>query len=462
MADMELVTDEVVTPSTEDIDASKADLASLLETLTLLKQFQGQMNPEEGICRDEVKALMDTCQVGLDERYPLESFTQMRSPQNYQVVTESIVRRAGQIVVDFFKRLLELLRKGVAWLVRAVKALFAREQHVKETVAKTEAVMKANEAAETILKDTPPIDMQAEVEKGGLVAAHPQGGFEQGEGPQQDAAKIRTLVHTFQQTLSDYNGIYNGIASALLSEKEFLGQIKYLGLKLPELLYHVEKRLDAVVAAFREIDNKTSFVGHLNGLKAMALDPSWFHGKGGEIPELREAAKSESFGQYMAELEDLVRRLQAERPHEAADWRVAARVITNPDTGFSDPFVLLQKHLIVQAAELEERVTRLSAPLILESVFDRYPDVRDLYDEVIGQLSDEFFGILRFFDVATIVTETQTKLAMAIYNIEVTAYQLNLARAERTQDRAIIGQINEIQRGLRAKVSQWNKRIPTV
>lgn len=455
MAFPEVVEVEVSTPSTEGLDGETADLTALLETLKLLKQFQNQMNPEDGICRDEVKALMDTCQVGLDERYPLQSFTVLRSPQNYQAVTESIIKRTGEVVAEFFKKVLELIKKGLEWLGRAIKAVFSRGQHTKETVDKLAAVVEANAVVEPLVKSVHLPDEPAEP------AAHEPPHGEPIEGPQGSRKQIRSLTNQFHDAEALYHGIYTGLASALLSEKEFVGQIKYLGLRLPDFINHVERRMDAMITAFRSIDDKAAFMGHLNAMASSTIDPTWFHGKGGEIPELREASKSDSFGEYMAELESLIHRLQGERPHEAADWHVAAKVMINADSGFADPFILMPDKVHQDLAVLENRVVRMSAPATLDNVFERYPDVRDLYNTVVDQITDEFYGLMRLMDAAVIVTEAQTKLAMAVYNLEVLSYHLNLYRAELSKDAEIVKKVNEVQKSLRAKVSLYNKRIPS-
>lgn len=438
-------TDYAVAPTeAQEISDSKADLAKLLSTLTLLKDFQSQMNPETGICRDEVKALISNCQIGLDERFPMESFTVIRSPQNYQAVTESILRRAGEIVMDFFKKLIELIRKGVTWLIRAIKALFGREAHVKATVAKTADMVAANDEADVVLRTTPAAAAPAEP---------------QTHGPVHAASKVAELTQRHEAALAAYAACYNGIAEAMLTEKGFIGQIRFLGLKLPELLYHVEKRLDSMRAAMDDVTDKLKFTGHLNNMLALVIEPSWFHNKGGEIAEMKDATKAETIGAYMQILEDLIRRLKNEKPAGQADWHVAAKVVINPDTGFADPFVMMQSHLSAQADVLEKRVMALSAPLTMDGVFDRHPDLRNLYDRVVGQLTDEFYAVLRFFDVAVMVTETQARLASAIYNLEATAYQLKLAKAEETQNPELIKRLNTIQQGLREKVSKWSKDL---
>lgn len=431
---LEDIEQDVYPDDVQEITESQAQLAKLLDTLTILKDFQGQMNPEKGICRDEVKSLVTQCQVGLDERFPLESFTLLPSQQGYQVATEAIFKRAGQVISEFFKGLTALFLKGVAWVVKTVKALFTRETKVKATVAKIQAVDRANTEAEAVtrtIRDT--------------------------EGPLHSDEKLKEYRERLERAKAAYADTYNGLAEAMLTEKGFIGQIRFLGLKLPELLFHVEKNLDAMRAAFETLGDKVRFTGQLNTMLELKIEPTWFHNKGGEIPELAEAANAPTIGDYMRQLEELIRRLDTEKPHGQADWQIAAKVIMNPDTGFADPFVTMKEHLVTEAEALEKRVIGLSAPATLDRVMGAQPQLRALYDRVVEQMTDEFYAVLRFFDVAVLVTQTQSRLASAVWNLEVTSYELRLAEAQQTQDASIIERMNEIQKSLREKTSLWSK-----
>lgn len=130
----DLVVDEDFAPEND-----LAFLEKMRDTLSLLSQYASTFDDEQAVCQAQIKTLVESCGIKLNDRYPVESFTQLPSAQNFQPAMEGLLNSIVGQVKAFFGEVWDFILKTLDWIGDFFKRLLNLKDKaaIKEAVART-------------------------------------------------------------------------------------------------------------------------------------------------------------------------------------------------------------------------------------------------------------------------------------------------------------------------------------
>lgn len=107
-----------------------AEMQAFDEALDVIERIDANVRQEGVVSRSQMQALVDTCNIALDDRYPLASYTEEPSTEGLEMALEAIggaiidgIKKAAKAVIAFFQRIFTWMA-GVA--EKITRFLFGR------------------------------------------------------------------------------------------------------------------------------------------------------------------------------------------------------------------------------------------------------------------------------------------------------------------------------------------------
>lgn len=394
-----------------DVTDDQELMRKLLDTMKLLNQFQVTFDDERAVCQAQIKTLMDECEISLDHRYPIKSFTQEPSPTNLQAATESVFRRAGTAVVDFIRKILEVMRKILTWIGKAIKSLFTRQRGTHARVVMTKHLAEANLEVKSV------VDPLSE-----------------------DSDEIHAAKDALEQAVSHYADFYSELAHALLTQSPYLGAMKATSLFVPKLAGLMDAKLKLAETSLSHAGNEPSI---LRGELTELATPM-------PLIKLEDVARTfaplkgkDTMLDYFEALKQLTAQMHDSHPKGQMDWLIAAAMIIDPRSGFDEPVIALPDAIQASFQSLLNRVDnvgRLDAPSKLD------PSLLHLYEKAMMSLLSDVHALAMYVEAANVVLDTQASLATSLYQCHLALFSLNRAKVKDSNDATAVNAVNEIGR----------------
>jgi hypothetical protein len=412
---MHISTEDVM--SVMDVHDEREALQKLKATLELLESY-GNVIPKEGVCQDQVKAMIAECDLGLDDRYPVQSFTKLPSQQNVGVACEAITARAGQIVVDLIKKVGELIMKMINWLIKAVKGLFARHNTVHQRVVFIKHLNEANKAAKVVVGDA-------------------------GEGSEVEAAQA-----ALDEAMGRYKDHYTALAATLLTEGDYLGALKGIGLIMPVTVSLITEKVLLAENTIKEHPKDRIILAQQLASLAQPIPLAKLENVAAKYGPLQ---RKETLLDYFEALKAATDSLHDAHPAGQMDWAVAAQVLADPRAGFDEPIIAIPDDIQRVFNTLLSKVDSLMHPDITKTID---ASLAAQYDAAMMALVADVHALTYYVEVVNVVLDTQVSIADSLYRCAASQFELYRAKATSSGEQAVVDKLNEIQAHLRTAITK--------
>lgn len=417
---------EVVDPVADiDIGADQQTLAKIRDCLKVLGQYAVSFNDQRAVCQAQVKSLIENCDIALDDRYPIQSFTQAPTSQNLSVVTESVLHRAGSVVADLVKKTWELIVKFLKWLSEAFRNIFSREKHVQRRVQLIKVLHEANkEAAAAVGKNHPHVDTH---------------------GP--EAQALLDAQAAYSEAVQLYQDNMTALAQNMLSEDFYLGILKGIALvliRLTDIIRMKSEELEKTLIT--DPKSSTMLYTELAQLsEPLPINPplNKYQAQWGAL------AGAKNLAEFMTAFKHGTDQLHHDRPSGSMDWEIAAAVVTAPNSAFAEPLVPVPDILFQWTDKLMQRVDTFKTPEVLKRI---EPKHAALYEAALQAMSDEIYAMVDYAQAANIALDTQSSIVTRIQQCETAEYNLLRETAKIHPDATVLEKLNAIQANLRNKI----------
>lgn len=416
---MSIATEETL-PALEALDVSNdtAQLNAMLDTLKLLAQFQVSFNDQKAVCQAQIKTLIENCDIALDDRYPLKSFTQAPSPQNLQVATESVLKRSGEVIKAFIKKAVEIIKQMIAWIRAAIKNFRARSGSVYKRVTITKAIHEANAELKPILASVPNVPSDEEV-----TAAH---------------AKLAAAIREY----TDYS---SGLAQSMLTEGPYLGLLKAIAFNMPKVVGFVNDKMAIAEKVFDELKDPMVMAKQLSTL-AEPLPSDAVGTSVTKLPNFQNTTLLDFF-------ENLYR--EAKQMHEdhpkPMEWSIASAVVVDSRSGLAEPILPIPDEIDHVYGLLMERVEKLLSPNIQRFV-DKSLSAH--VDAAFTALVGDVQSLTIYAQIVNLFLDTQAGLVNALYKCEAAQFELYRTEGKVGGDAKVVERINAVQHHLRDLITR--------
>lgn len=401
-----------------DLTDEQEFLRKLLGTMQLLNQFQSSFDDERAVCQAQVKALIDECEMSLDDRYPLQSFTQAPSPQNLSIVTEGIFRRSATVVVNLIKKVVEMIKKMFSWIIAAIKNIFSRQKAVHQRVVMVKVLATANAEVKPVTDPLP--------------AASP--------AVQQAQAALDTAVGRF-------GDFYSELAHTLLTQSPYLGAIKGISLFMPKIAELLGMKL-GLAETFLKDTNQDRGIFAMNLTKLAVPLPIM---RLEQVAERYSPLKNKNtLLEFFDALKAHTTALHSARPKGVMDWQVATAMVIDPRSGFDEPLVTIPDDIQRAFQVLITRIDALAHPDILGHID---PAMMGHYDAAMMSMLADAHALALYAEAINVVLDTQAGLAVSLFQCHKALFDLHRAKAQDSQDPTAINAINAIQHRLRETIT---------
>ncbi len=412
-----LTSEKMYTPL--EADSEWATLEAYKTTLETLSVFQDSLTPERGVCQAQVKALIDECQLVLEERTPLQSFTKDPSVQNLSVVTEGILHRAAQVTKDFIKKAGELIMKMLSWIMAFFKKLTNRHRTLHERVILLKAVKDANKEASAVVGNVHVVD-----------------------------EAITKAEQALQEAIQRYIDHSTALAAALLSEGPFLGAIKGIGLQMAHTPQYIADKVSLAVNALKEHPRDKYTMAQQLALLATPIPLSGLERVAKSYHPLQNAPM---LLDYFQQLKTHVAQLHDTHPAGQMEWQIASTVVVDPRSGFNEPLVPIPDDVYRVFEILNAKIEELMTDGVKANVDS---SLEPAYQAAMMSLVGEVHALTFYVEAVNMVLDTQVSLAESLYRCQVAQFELYRAKGQISNDPAIVEALNKVQHTLRDQITR--------
>lgn len=409
------MTDIVEVPQL-DIRDDEAFLRKALDTLAVLDQFKISFNDQKAVCQAQIKALVENCEVSLDQRFPLVSYSQRPSAYGLDAATESILKRSGQLLLDILKKAGEVIVKILRWFRDLLKSLFGRAKQQRKRVVLIRTLSEANADAAPVARTVDP--------------SFVPGGSE------------------LSSAIKRYQDNYNGLAHAVLTEASIVGLLKATGLALPSLIKLLEDKVGLIEKVMSEREPNP---GILAQTFANLTAPMPLGQLGNLAARYRAPIQANTLASFCDAVKAQIDQLHETLPANAMEWQIAVKVVTNPQSGFDEPVVAVPDAIEHAVDSLTERVVKLMG----HSTLAQLPyDLSHQYEGALMTVVGDVQGLSHFAESVRLVLDCQFAVADSLYRCEVAQFESYRELAKSSNDEALVAEMNRIQHKLRASIMQ--------
>lgn len=410
-----------------DIGLDEQELKGLAHTLQVLHQYMATFNDQRAVCQAQVRQLIDECDIALDTRYPLQSFTKAPSEQNLSAVTEGVLDRIGSGFAAYSKKIWEFIKKIIAWIVSAFKRLFKREDQVIQHVNVLREVRSASTQIKTMM---PRIPTEAQRKE------------------EQAKQEARALEH-LHEMVTQYEGQMTQMAMDMLTQGAFVSAVKALSFGATSVVKQIQHTLDEIQ---RRINTHMSGSGHspenfrglTDGLKAPV----------GVIPPVTKwlgVANSIELWDDLVRLSLInVKAISEEKPaNSVIEWNIAAGVIVNAKSGLAEPMVPVSGALETYVNDMTPIVEAMLAHHVTQSMD---PQFLSEAEDALHSITLDIRSMLQFMEIANLTLDCQYHLIKSVAQCAEAEFDVDCAK--RVTDDAARHSVMDIRRKLSVRITE--------
>jgi hypothetical protein len=412
--------DAFTTPSLEDlqpldIGLDESELKELAHILQVLHQYTVSFNDQRAVCQAQVKQLIEECDIALDKRYPLQSFTQAPSGQNLSVVTEGVLQRIGTAFAEFWKKFLELVKKIFSWIINAAKRLVHREQTVMHQVVVIRAMREATQEVKDI-----------------------KGGTKRDEGE---------FTGTLEQAVKLYQSQLTAMGLEMLQQGPYVAAVKALALSVNNIVKmlgtkfaEIERRINTHNQS-RENPTQENFIGLADPIPVPQVLETAFK------RWLQPANMIDAWIDVMDIFHTAATQLYTDKPSGAMEWEIAAKVIISPKSGLAEPMIPIPDGIVDYVNDMGKIVDQARAHPITQSL-----EGRDAHqaEEALDSYMEDVRALLQYMEVANMTLDTQYHLVDSVAKCAKAEFDLECA--EHAVDADAVKTIRSIREKLALKI----------
>lgn len=411
-----MVFEDVVALAPVDVADERETLGKLKGLLEQLAIYQKSFEGEGKVCQAQVKHLVDECQIALDDRYPLASFTQAPSAVNLSAACEGVFRKAGDVIRELGHKAWELIKKMVAWLVAAFKNLIGRNRGVAQRVTVIAAVSAANEEVKSL--DAVP-----------------------------SAGEAEAAEHKLADAIQVYKDYYSALAHAILTEDPFIGAVKAVSLLLPKQIGLITDKVALAEEVFRDVHRDRLMLAQQLATLGQPLPMGRLEEVARRVPSLQGG---HTLGEFFQRFRDTVNVLHDQHPKGQMDWPIAVKTVLDHGAGFAEPLVGIPDEIEHAYHQLLVKVEAVGHGSPVAEGID--PSLAAQYNAAIDAITHDVQSMTQYAAAVNTVLDTQAMVADALYRCVVAKWELNRAKAQESGDPHVVEQMNAVQRKLRAAI----------
>lgn len=395
------------------------ELQELSDILTILSQHEIAFNDQNAVCQAQIKTLIESCEMQLDEHYPLQSFTQAPSPLNLDVAMEGIFRRGSDAVVAFVRKAIDVIKAMIRWVIDAMRKVFSRKRDVTARVYMVKSIRTANK------------ELQLKVPAANDTASSDE---------YVKAAEKLALA------IQHYHDFYSQLAESMLRGNKELGILKGVSLQIPKLAKLITKKMELAEDIFRSANKPEMLAKRL----AVLAENIPLTAIGGMVEEEAKKFHSTTLLEFFEAFKQHIAAMHSDHP-QPMNWEIASGVVINPNSGIQEPIIAIPDEIAKQFNELEKRLEVLNSPTIA-SLIDH--SLAGAYEAAMISLVGDVHALTFYTEAANIALDTQDAIVRSIYNCEVAQFELYRVQGKLSQDSETIELINGIQDKLRKQISK--------
>lgn len=415
-----------------DIGLDEQELKGLAHTLQVLHQYMATFNDQRAVCQAQVRQLIDECDIALDTRYPVQSFTKAPSEQNLSAVTEGVLQRIGSGFVEYCKKVWEFIKKVISWIVAAFKRLFKREEQVTHDVAVLREVRSASKQVKS-------------VSSRGTAKAEAASGWTQ-EDQDRHAERAAAVFHA---AVEHYRGQMTHMGMEMLTQGKYVAAIKSLSLgagsmvkQLKTKLEEIERRINThnVGGAHPSFENFKDLTDVLKAPTATVDAVMRWLGMANRVEEWADIVRF-----FLAN----ARSLSEEPPAGSVmEWDIAAAVIVNPNSGLAEPMVPVAGAVEDYVRDMEPIVEKMRTHPITRSIDPKHAPAAE---EALDSFLEDVRSMLQFMEISNLTLDCQYHLVHSVARCSEAEFDVDCAKHmvdEDTRDA-----VHEISKKLRVKIA---------
>lgn len=398
-----------------DESNERDQLRTLLDQLRVLTKISDSITESRKVSRSQVQELVGTCNVALDSRTPVMSYTAQPSEQNYDFACEGVVSRAGEIARSIVQHAAELIRKIIRWLVEQFERLTGRNSAVRQRTAYTTEVQEASTEAK-------------------------QAGID-------EASASPASRETLSKAVEAYTKGYSELTHTLLSDGPLLGLVRSLGLALPKYVEQADQKLLYTEQTFDTQQDEKLFVQSLVQIATFLPIDELTH-LAAKFPVL---VNQPHLAEYLSGLKSLVEDMRHSYHQKPMDWQVAVRTVVDPSAHFDDPMVPMPDRILTRFRAMEKRIEKLVAK---RDSLATNPHLAGYVDQAMVALVGDVHGLMFYVEAVNLVLNSQATLVNQLYQCSVAQFNVYRSAAEETQKPEWVEAINAIQKKLKQNLGR--------
>jgi hypothetical protein len=410
-----------------DIGLDEQELKGLAHTLQVLHQYMATFNDQRAVCQAQVRQLIDECDIALDDRYPVQSFTKAPSEQNLSAVTEGVLDRIGSGFVEYCKKIWEFVKKIISWIVAAFKRLFKREDQVIHHVAVIREVRNASRQIKSV---------------------SPRGASSAHSKEEQDKHAERALL-AYHEAVEHYQGQMTRMGMDMLTQGHYVSAVKSLAMGAPIMVNMLQKKLVEIerrINTHNEGKENPSFE-NFQGLTDVMKAPT---------ATIDNVMRWLGMANRVEEWADIVRfflanakSISEEAPSGSVmEWNIAAGVIVNPSSGLAEPMVPVSGAVEDYVRDMEPIVEKMRSHPITRSID---PKLAAGAEEALDSFLEDVRSMLQYMEIANITLDCQYHLVKAVAHCAEAEFDVDCAK--HMTDEATRDAVSEIRKKLSIKIS---------
>ena len=409
-----------------DVSEEQDAWTRIVGSLETLDSYYDEIAKSGGIDRDQARVLVEECGVMMQERYPINSFTEVASRTNFSVAMESIIDRNAQLLVELLKKAAEILLKILRWVLDLVTARRARSQQTARKTLSIQAVDQAN-------RDLREAGVENVMEDDG------------GKGSVAASSIVTTAVETYEAN-------FNDLVADLLTSGRFTGMARELSHTVFEFAPLLRDKLMLFDKVLRTNVRHGDVAGNtveISELRTIAMpipitSVKMLMQRGGV--DVRASGEGKpTLSDAMRRLFDIYQQLRLGREYDPVDIRVVADYLSATNSRVVTPFFLAPDEIAKSMREITQELQRIHSfePSKVAPV-----ENREAFQAAVAVLTEEVNALRMFIAVIEGCSAMQDRLVDDIWRFETAQLQYYRAKAGASNNSALVDQVNQIQREL--------------
>jgi hypothetical protein len=347
----------------------------------------------------------------------------------------------GETIKAIANKIWDILVKFYNWVVEAIKKLLGRQAKMHQRISMIREIRQANEELSAEIAGEPEATIVETPD-----ASDPS--------PRQKRAKeLADAALKHQDAIKEYDVALSSLALDMLHESPLLGVMKIINLVIPRQLDTAKIKLRAI---YDWLASPKGPVG--------VTDPSVYIGLPLPLPKALEATKAklnlheipDTLAAYLKAVKDYIDLENNSKPLNPMEWKVAAKVVIDPRSGFDEPLMPMPGALFDSLKALSLAAKDIAEGDVFGDLPEEWMDAgRNLLITFMGDIE----GINAYVNGTNIVLGTQADLVFWLWRCEVTEFEYHQVAAKVHGSPKVLKRLSDVQQKLRGKLHQYFPEI---